>query len=97
MVPFKKMWEDALTLISENELEDISIVESYKGGFVVKEKNDTEFINKEDFVDFWCKMLYNREVAKDEAIQGRKSRYIYQIIRNLPYVDESCNVLKLVD
>jgi len=97
VVPFKKMWEDAQVVILENELENLNIVERYNGGFVVREENGMEFINREDFVDFWCKMLCNKEVSKDDAAKERKAMYIYDIVKNLPYVIENSDILKLVD
>ncbi|KEI04626.1 hypothetical protein IRP63_09535 [Clostridium botulinum] len=97
MVPFKRVWEDAIRMVSKDEIKDINIVETYKGGFVVEENKDTEFINKDDFVYFWSKMICNNEVLKEEVSSGRKLKYVYEIVKNLPYISENANGLKLVD
>ena len=97
MIPFKRMWEDTSEMILKDEVKDVLITEKYKGGFVVEEEGTTEFINKEDFVDFWCKLLCFEEFSKEEAIKQGKLKYVYEIIKNLPYVNESSNVLRLVD
>lgn len=97
MIPFKKMWEDALTMVLQDEVQNVYIIEKYKGGFVVEEEGNTEFINKEDFVDFWCRMLCFSEFSKEEAIKQGKLKYVYEVIKNLPYVKESANVLRLVE
>ena len=34
VIPFKKVWEDSLTMISKDEVKELNIVETYKGGFV---------------------------------------------------------------
>lgn len=97
VIPFQKMWEDALSMISKEEIKDMNIVETYKGGFIVEEGDVTEFINKDDFVDFWCKMLCYKEFPKDEAKDHHKLKYVYKVIEKLPYVNESTNKLKLVE
>lgn len=97
VIPFQKMWEDALSIISKKEIKDVNIVETYKGGFIVEEGDITEFVNKDDFVDFWCKMLCFKEFSKNEAKNHHKLKYVYKVIEKLPYVNESCDTLKLLD
>ncbi|MCD3193809.1 hypothetical protein G8S49_04085 [Clostridium botulinum C] len=98
MVPFKRVWEDAVTMVSKDEVKDVNIVETYNGGFVVAEENeDTEFINKDDFVYFWSKMICNNEVSKKEVENGRRLKYVYQIVKKLPYVSENSDSLKVID
>lgn len=97
VIPFQKMWEDALSMISKEEIKDMNIVETYKGGFIVEEGDITEFVNKDDFVYFWCKMLCCKEFPREEAINDHKLKYVYKVIKKLPYVDESSNRLKLVE
>lgn len=97
MIPFKKMWEDALSMISKDEITNIYITEKYRSGFVVEEEGITEFINKDDFIEFWCKMLCFKEFSKEDALQQGKLKYVYEVIKKLPYVNERSNVLRLMD
>ncbi|MCY6484645.1 hypothetical protein OW763_09865 [Clostridium aestuarii] len=97
MIPFKKMWEDVSAIISDNTIGEIDIVEKYNTGFVISEDGVTKFVNKDDFVNFWCKMLCFKEFSKEDADKEDKLIYVYEVIKNLPYITESSNVLKLVD
>nr|WP_272509040.1 hypothetical protein [Clostridium ganghwense] len=91
------MWEDAVVMISKDEVKDIDIIEKYKTGFVIREEGTTKFVTKEDFVDFWCRMLCFNEFSKEEANKQDALKYVYKVIKNLPYISESADVLKLVD
>ncbi|MCY6957670.1 MULTISPECIES: hypothetical protein [Clostridium] len=97
MVPFKKMWEDAFGIISKDEVEDIYIVEKYSTGFVIEEEGITKFITKDDFVDFWCRMLCFKEFSKEDANKQDKFKYVYHVVKKLPYIKENSGVLQLVD
>lgn len=97
MIPFKKMWEDAFIVISEDKFDDIDIVETYSTGFVVEEEGMAKFINKEDFADFWCRMLCFNEVSQEELNNEGNFKYIYNVVKRLPYIKEKSGVLRLVD
>ena len=98
MVAFKKMWEDVGALLSNNEYSDIKIVQRFNCGFTVKESDNTIFITRDDFVDFWCKLLYYNELSLEQVLKENKSKpkYIYTIIKQLPYISENCGVIKLI-
>lgn len=97
MVAFKKMWEDVSAIVSNDKIGDLSIIERYSTGFVVKDKDQTEFVTKDDFVDLWCQMLCCNEICKDQfSGHGKnKLRYAYGILKNLPYISEKSGCLKL--
>jgi hypothetical protein len=99
MVAFKKMWDDVCTILANNEIKDIQIVENYNSGFVVKENENTYFVNKDDFVDFWCNMLFFNKVDEESFAQEGKSsfKYVYKIIKKLPYITESEGALNLTE
>ena len=52
MITFKKMWDDVLLLLSNDEYIDMDISEKFNSGFVVKDSENTIFITKEDFSSF---------------------------------------------
>jgi hypothetical protein len=99
MVAFKKMWDDVSVILSNDEFKDIQIIEKYKSGFVVKDENKTHFVTKDDFVDFWCNMLCFNKVEKDQILNNEKSglKYVYEIIKTLPYINENEGILKLTE
>ncbi|MGH4051091.1 MAG: hypothetical protein ACREVX_07020 [Clostridium sp.] len=98
MVAFKKMWDDVRLILSNEEYEDIQILEKFKFGFTVKESENIIFITRDDFVDFWCKLLYYNELSLEQVLQEDKSKlkYIYTIIKKLPYISENSGVIKLL-
>jgi len=98
LVAFKKMWEDVGLIISKEECSDVKILEKFNYGFTVKELGNTIFITRYDFVDFWCKLLYYNELSLEQVLKEDKSKlkYIYTIIKQLPYISESCGVIKLI-
>lgn len=98
MVAFKKMWDDVRLILSNEEFGDIKILEETNSGFTVKEDENVIFITKDDFVDFWCKLQYYNELSLEQALNDDKSKlkYIYTIIRKLPYISESSGVIKLL-
>lgn len=97
MISFKKMWDDVSNSLSTDAYNDMNIVEKFKTGFVVDEDGDMQFITKDDFVDFWCKMLCLNQISHEQVLREEKSnmKYVYEIIKRLPYVSESSGVLKL--
>ena len=98
MVAFKQMWEDVRLILSNEEYSDIEISERFNCGFTVKERDNIIFITRDDFVDFWCKLLYYNELSLEQVLKDDKSKpkYIYTIIKQLPYISESSGVIKLV-
>lgn len=98
MVSFTRMWDDVFTMIDENETDDMQIVEKFKSGIIVQNKEEKEFITKDDFIDFWCKLLYYNELSIEKMIKNNfKLEYIYSLINKLPYISESEGILKLVE
>lgn len=98
MVAFKQMWEDVRLILSNKEYSDIEISERFNCGFTVKEQDNIVFITRDDFVDFWCKLLYYNELSLEQVLKDDKSKpkYIYTIIKQLPYISENAGVIKLV-
>lgn len=99
MLAFNKMWDDVCEMLSRSELKNVNVAENYEAGFVVKEDGVAEFISKEDFVDVWCRMLYFNEISQEDAVNGSNShyKYVYNVIRQLPYICENCGILKIAD
>lgn len=98
MVDFKTMWGDVCSILSKDEIKDIDIIEKYSTGFVVKENDNIEFITKDDFVDFWCKLLCTKEISKAQLLREDKAnlRYVYDVVKYLPYIKENGDILKLI-
>lgn len=98
MIAFKKMWEDVRLILSNEECSDVEILEKFNCGFTVKEQDDIIFITRDDFVDFWCKLLYYNELSLEQILKEDKSKLkcIYMIIKQLPYISESSGVIKLI-
>lgn len=99
MVAFTKMWDDVCGLLTDEKLENMNIVETFKTGFVVKSDNETQFVTKDDFIDVWCKMLYFNEISKTQIDKEHKTKqkYVYQVIKQLPYICENCDTLRIVE
>ncbi|MBC8061186.1 MAG: hypothetical protein H7Y18_11020 [Clostridiaceae bacterium] len=99
MVAFKKMWEDVSEILSQGSVTGIDITEQFKSGFIVKENENTTFITREDFVDFWCLMLYFNEIDFNKLNKDgdTKRMYIYEVVKNLPYVYQEKSMLKLIN
>ncbi|MBU3101145.1 MULTISPECIES: hypothetical protein [Clostridium] len=97
MITFKKMWDDVLLLLSNDDYIDMNILEKFDSGFVVKESDDTIFITKEDFSSFWCKLLYYEKLSLKQVLSDDKlkPKYIYTMIKQLPYISENSSVIKL--
>ena len=98
MVTFNKMWDDVLVLLSNKDYIDMNILERFDSGFVVKESNSTIFITKEDFSSFWCKLLYYKKLSLQQVLgdDKLKPKYIYTIIKQLPYISENSSVIRLI-
>ena len=98
MVAFKRMWEDVGAILSNKEYSDVEILERFNCGFTVKEREAIIFITRDDFVDFWCKLLYYNELSLEQVLKDNKSKskYIYTIVKQLPYVSENFGVIKLI-
>lgn len=99
MIKFNKMWNDVCCILSKNNSlnNQINVIQNYENGFIIKDNDGNSFLNKEDFIDFWCKMLYFNQVSKQEIKNNdKKQTYIYKIIKKLPYVNEDSETLKLI-
>jgi len=98
MITFKQMWDDVQLILSNEGPLDIEILERFNCGFTVKEQDNVIFITKDDFVDFWCKLMYYNEVSLEQVLKQDKIKlkYICTIIKKLPYVSESSGVIKLI-
>lgn len=98
MVAFKRMWEDVNDMLNKGETLDINIIEKFNSGFTVEDNGDTAFVTKDDFVDFWCNMLYFNEISKSQVMgeERGKAKYIYELVKHLPYVCEKSEVLTLI-
>ena len=90
MITFKKMWDDVLLMLSNEEYVDI-ILERSNYGFAVKHSYNITFITKDDFSNFWCKLLYYKELSLEQSLGNDKliSKYIYNIVKRLPYISEN--------
>lgn len=97
MVAFKKMWEDVNELLKHEEELQINIIEKFNCGFTVEDKGDTTFVTKDDFIDFWCKMLYFNQMSKEQILKEERSKlkYVYEVVKKLPYINEKSDVLIL--
>jgi len=91
------MWDDVLLLLSNEEYTDIDILERLNCGFTVKDNDDNIFITKDDFSSFWCRLLYYKELTLDQVLDDDKlkPKYIYTIIKQLPYISERSGVIRL--
>ncbi|MGH4052571.1 MAG: hypothetical protein ACREVX_14785 [Clostridium sp.] len=109
MVTFKKMWNDVLLLLSNDEYVDIDILEKFNFGFTVKDNDNIIFNTKNDFSIFWCNLLYYNELSLNQVLGNNKlslnkilgddklkPKYIYTIIKHLPYISDSSGVIKLI-
>ena len=96
MIFFKDMWEDVKIILNKEEELNIKIIEKYNSGFTVKEEDVTTFITRDDFVDLWCKMLYYNQIELNlNDKEHFKQKYVYEILKKLPYVTEESGVLRL--
>ncbi|GAA0721786.1 hypothetical protein GCM10008905_12590 [Clostridium malenominatum] len=99
MVAFKKMWNDVEEIISKNTIKDFYITEKCSEGFVVKDNADCFFVGKQDFVDFWCNMLYFKEISLDELNKRKEPnlKYVCAVIKHLPYIKVNSGVMKVLE
>lgn len=99
MIHFKTMWEDVCNILTNNKIENLETVECFKTGFIVKTNGVTEFITKDDFVDFWCNMLCFNNVSETEINKtgNEIKKCIYTIVKNLPYVNANNGVISLLE
>lgn len=99
MIAFKQMWDDVVDIISNDKIEDIKIIEKYNNGFVVNDDADNYFVGKQDFVDFWCNILYFNEITMDSLSDKKESKfkYVYAVVKNLPYINENSGRIKLME
>lgn len=98
MVAFKQMWVDVCSILNNEQSFGMEVVETFNSGFTIKEQESTTFITRDDFVDFWCKLLYFNEISVEQIYREGtdKQKYIYEIVKNLPYVNENEGTLTLL-
>lgn len=98
MITFKKMWDDVLLMLSNEEYVDINILERSNYGFAVKDSDNITFITKDDFSNFWCKLLYYKELSLEQSLGNDKiiPKYIYNIVKRLPYISENSSGMQLI-
>ncbi|EJO5346577.1 hypothetical protein NRP93_000628 [Clostridium botulinum] len=99
MIHFKTMWDDVCSILDHNEIENLEILESFKTGFIVKTKDGSEFVTRDDFVDFWCHMLCFNKVTPIDIEQKDKEtkKCICDIVKNLPYISDDNGIISLVE
>lgn len=99
MFAFKRMWDDVSLILSKDEVKDFEIIEKFNSGFVVRDNDNTHFVTKDDFVDMWCNMLCFNKIEKEKLLKDEKSKlkYVYEIIKTLPYINENEGTLKLTE
>ena len=96
MISFKKMWDDVWGMITEGSIQKLEVIKEFQYGIIIQnESGKQEFITKDDFRDFWCKMLYYSEVTKEQAVEEEKQGYVYEVIKQLPYIAEVSNKLSV--
>ncbi|MBP2031731.1 hypothetical protein J2Z42_000396 [Clostridium algifaecis] len=97
MIAFKKMWDDVCYTLSNNKIDDIDIIENFNNGFIIKDESNTHFVTKQDFVDFWCNIVCLDKVDKEDILKSKNSgkKYVYEILKTLPYIKENGGILKL--
>jgi hypothetical protein len=99
MIAFKRMWEDVSEILSQDKVTELDITEKFKSGFIVKENEGSTFITRDDFINFWCTMLYYNEIDYEMLNRAgdSKSMYIYEVVKLLPYVTQEKTMLKLIN
>ena len=91
MVSFRKMWEDVNSLVTAGKFNELENIKSYEDGFIVNNEGKTLFLDPQDFIDFWCKMLLYREIDMSSVLKKENNNFnlIYRLIRQLPYVEDN--------
>lgn len=98
MIGFKRMWQDVGKLLSSNTpIRNGQAFEESEVILILDEDGEYKFVTKEDFVDFWCRMLYYNKVSKEQVMSEEKSnlKYVYEVIKGLPYIKEVSDILIL--
>ncbi|GAA0179211.1 hypothetical protein SH2C18_21200 [Clostridium sediminicola] len=96
MVSFKKMWDDVWGMITNGSIQSLDVVKEFNYGIIINDnEGNQKFITKDDFRDFWCKMLFFNEVSRAQSLNEEKQGYVYEVIKQLPYITENSNILTL--
>lgn len=98
MVAFKRMWDDVCQLLINNiSIKNMQAMDESQVILFIDEDGEYKFITKEDFVDFWCRMLYYNKVSMEQILREEKSnlKYVYEVIKGLPYIKEVSGMLLL--
>lgn len=98
MISFKKVWNDVNNLVNDNG-GNVNIVNKIKNVFLVEEEGNVVFLTKDDFVDFWAKLFSHKKVDKSNlrVESSNKELYIYQLVKELPYIKEEGNMIYLAN
>jgi hypothetical protein len=90
------MWDDVWDMITAGSIQKLNVVKEFQYGIIIQnELGKQEFVTKDDFRDFWCKMLYYNEVSKEQTLEEGKQGYVYEVIKQLPYIAEVSNKLSV--
>ena len=89
MFKFKKMWADLNDMVN-NGVYNLNIDSELENVFIIKENGETTLLTKDDFVDFWAKMLlfHQVNVGPDELKGDKKLYYVCSLLKELPYIKE---------
>lgn len=100
MVAFKRMWNDVSIILKGNlSINNMEVQNESQVIYTLDEKGEYRFITKEDFIDFWCRMLYYNKVSKEQILGDNKNnlKYVYEVIKRLPYIKEESGSLVLLE
>lgn len=98
LISFKTMWNDVNNILNKDDV-GLNIIEKFSSGFTVRDNDETIFVTRDDFVDFWCKILCGDNIEVKKLIDDDKSKekYIYSIIKKLPYIKENLGMMSIVE
>lgn len=100
VISFKRMWDDVGGLLKNSiSIGSIEVQDEFDVLYALDDDGEYRFITKEDFIDFWCRMLYYSKVSKEQIIREDKInlKYVYEIIKRLPYIKEEAGSLVLLE
>ena len=89
MFKFKKMWTDLNDMV-DNGAYNFNIDSELKNVFIIKDQGETTLLTKDDFVDFWAKILLFHQVNIDpkDLKNDKKLYYVCSLLKGLPYIKE---------
>ena len=83
MISFKNLWEEVNKFLSEDKFSEFNITQKLRRGFIVKQDDYVTFVTRDDFVDFWCNMLYSNgnDLKEGEKFENPKQVFIYKVMK----------------